>query len=159
MGPGGSDAANFSKWYTTILKDRQWRAQMFQRLLAGPKSIPEGDGTLLDNSLVLWTSGFSFGGQHAVANLPAALAGHAGGTLPDGRYLDFAKQISNPADTSQTVYQTSASLGNLHTSMLNLCGYPDTMFGETWPSFQVLNGNRPYIGTKSVTGPLPGLSA
>jgi hypothetical protein len=152
VGPMGPDAVHFNDWYKTIVENRQWRAQMFQRLLAGLKQTPEGGGTMLDNSLILWTSEFSYGGIHSVANLPIVLAGKAGGQLRTNRRVDFNGTVAS--GNGAGLRTTSATLGNLFTSILNLFGYPDTSFGDTWPDYQVYNGNRPYVGTKFVTGPL-----
>jgi hypothetical protein len=148
--PGGTDAANFSKWYKTILDNRQWRASMFARLLNGLKAIPEGNGTLLDNSLVLWTSEFTYGGQHGVSDLPLVLAGKAGGLLQTGRHVRFARKDAATGD-----YQTSATLNNLYTSCLRLCGYSDTSFGASFTDYKTYYpGN---VVTRAVSGPLPGV--
>lgn len=55
----------------------------FLHRLAGTR---EGDGTLLDHSLVLYGSGMGDGDRHDHQNLPTILAGHAGG-LRTGRYV------------------------------------------------------------------------
>lgn len=153
VGPGGTDTPHFNDWYKTILDNRQWRAGVFARLLKNLKAIPEGNGTMLDNSLLLWTSEFSYGGVHSVANLPVLLAGKAGGALKTGRYLDFAGR-----DSQFGLYQTAATTGNVYTSLLNLCGFPDTSFGQSWPDYSVYNYGHPYIGTKNVLGPTAGLT-
>ena len=51
------------------------------------RSIPEGDGTLLDNSMLLFGSELGQGGSHIVHNLPLILAGGAGGALKTGRHI------------------------------------------------------------------------
>ena len=51
------------------------------------RSIPEGDGTLLDNCLLLGTSEVSYGRTHDVDNMPVLLAGTAGGALEKGQHL------------------------------------------------------------------------
>ena len=48
------------------------------------RSIPEGDGTLLDNSLILGTSDCSYGKTHAIDEFPILLAGSAGGMIHTG---------------------------------------------------------------------------
>lgn len=125
--PTGSDAAHFDDWYRTMLDNRVWRTQMFARLLAGLKSVPEGAGNMLDNSLILWTSEFSYGGVHSSANLPVVLAGKAGGAIRTGRHINYAS-----TDPMTGQYVTSATLSNLFTSCLNACGYADTSFGGTF---------------------------
>ena len=56
------------------------------------KSIPEGDGTLLDHSMIAYGSGNSDGNRHNHDDLPILLAGRAGGTLDPGRHLRYAKE-------------------------------------------------------------------
>ena len=83
-------------------------------LLERMASIVEPDGnTLLDNSLVLWTSEFGNGGSHSTENLPVVLAGSAGGRLATGRHL------------ARDGYTTN----DLFTSLLNLFDVPDRSFG------------------------------
>ena len=60
-------------------------AWFLQRL----RSIPEGDGTLLDASMVLYGGCISDGNQHLHSNLPIVLAGGGGGTLQPGKRLEL----------------------------------------------------------------------
>jgi hypothetical protein len=55
------------------------------------QSTPDGDGTLLDHSLVLYGSGMSDGNQHNHTDLPIILAGGASGRLKGGRHLRHEK--------------------------------------------------------------------
>ena len=55
------------------------------------KATPDGDGTLLDHSLVLYGSSLSDGNQHNFSPLPIVLAGSASGQLKGGRHLQFPK--------------------------------------------------------------------
>jgi hypothetical protein len=55
------------------------------------KGIPDGDGTLLDHSIVLYGSSLSDGNQHNFSPLPIVLAGGASGKVKGGRHLQFAK--------------------------------------------------------------------
>ena len=50
-------------------------------------SLREGDGTLLDNCIMMWGSGMEDGNKHSRANLPFILAGRGGGSLHTGRFL------------------------------------------------------------------------
>lgn len=69
----------------------RWVVERFARLLEKLKGIREGEGTLLDNCLVLFGSGLSSGAQHSRANLPLVLAGKGGGRIRPGRHLSFPK--------------------------------------------------------------------
>jgi hypothetical protein len=53
------------------------------------EAMPEGEGTVLDNSCLLFTSSMWSGTQHDASKLPIVLAGGLGGTLPTGRVLDY----------------------------------------------------------------------
>jgi hypothetical protein len=55
------------------------------------KAVADGDGTLLDHSLVLYGSSLSDGNQHNFSPLPIVLAGGASGKLQGGRHLAFPK--------------------------------------------------------------------
>ena len=59
--------------------------------------IADGDGTLLDNSMLVLGSGLSNGGQHIQTNLPTVIAGSAGGAIKTGHHIKYAKgtPISN----------------------------------------------------------------
>jgi hypothetical protein len=59
----------------------------FARMVKSMASLKEGDGTLLDNSIMMWGTGLEDGNKHTRANLPFIVAGRGGGTLETGRYL------------------------------------------------------------------------
>jgi hypothetical protein len=68
-----------------------WYARQYAYLLQKLKSIPEGDGTVLDNTLVLWTGEIAKGNSHSPIDKPYLLGGRAGGALRTGRWLDYGK--------------------------------------------------------------------
>jgi hypothetical protein len=80
------------------------------------KSIPEGNGTLLDNCMVLYGSGLSDGNRHNNENLPVLLAGRGGGTIHPGRHV---------------AYSTETPLCNLFLSMLDRMGAPAPYIGDS----------------------------
>ncbi len=67
---------------------------MFHELLTKLDSIPEGTGTLLDNTLVVWTTEVSNGDTHSTRNMPFVFAG-ATDRLRTGRYIRFPEIPSN----------------------------------------------------------------
>jgi hypothetical protein len=87
----------------------------FAYFLEKLKGIPDGDGTLLDHSLVLYGSSLSDGNQHNFSPLPIVLAGGASGQLTGGRHLQF------PKDTR---------MSNLLAALLNKVGVPTEKFGD-----------------------------
>jgi hypothetical protein len=80
------------------------------------QSTPDGDGTLLDHSMVLYGSGMSDGNQHNHTDLPIILAGGASGRLTGGRH------IRNPKDTA---------MSNLLAAMLDKLDVPADKFGDS----------------------------
>jgi hypothetical protein len=86
------------------------------------KSIPDGDGTLLDHSLVLYGSAMSDGNQHNHGPLPIVLAGGASGRLKGGRH------IRNTPDTT---------MSNLLLAMLDKLGVPMEKFGDSTSMLQI----------------------
>jgi hypothetical protein len=72
-----------------LVERDMWYAGEFAYLLNALKSIPEGPGTMLDNTLVLWCSELSIGNIHSHLSMPFMLAGSAGGALTTGRYLQY----------------------------------------------------------------------
>lgn len=68
-----------------------WYAEQVAYLLGRLAAIPEGDGTLLDNTLIVW--GRELGSTaHRMERVPLVLAGGARGALRTGRYLAFDGQ-------------------------------------------------------------------
>jgi hypothetical protein len=90
-----------------ITRIDQFFMEQLVHLLERLKSIPEGDGTLLDNSMVLYGSGLEWGRKHNRENLPLILAGGGRGTIHGGRHIEYSK--GTPA-------------ANLHLSLLDRCG-------------------------------------
>ncbi len=68
-----------------------FHAQQFAYFLGKLKSTREGDGTLLDHSMVVYGSGIADGSQHTHENLPILVAGRGNGALKPGRNLTYAK--------------------------------------------------------------------
>ena len=77
-----SARADLTKIYT-------WYTEMFAKFLDKLDAIPEGSGTMLDNSLVVWGSELGKGNTHSFDKIPFVVAGGAGGKLKTGRYLQF----------------------------------------------------------------------
>src|SRR6266705_857928 len=94
----------------------RYHVTTFTYLLEKLQAIPEGDGTLLDHSMVLYGSAMSDGNQHNHAPLPIILAGGASGRLKGGRH------IRNPKDTT---------MSNLLLAMLDQLGIHAETFGDS----------------------------
>ncbi|MFZ6183396.1 DUF1552 domain-containing protein [Nannocystis pusilla] len=70
-----------------LTKINTWYAEQFAYLLARLRAIPEGDGTVLDNTLVVWVNEHQKGNNHDRSQMPYVLAGKAGGAVKTGRWL------------------------------------------------------------------------
>ena len=100
----------------------RYHVTLFTYLLEKLKSIPDGDGTLLDHSMVLYGSAMSDANQHNHGPLPIVLAGGASGALKGGRHLRHAK------DTT---------MSNLLLAMLDKLGIPTEKFGDSTGMLQI----------------------
>ena len=75
-----------------IRRINQFHIQQFAYFLERLQSIPEGNGTLLDQSMIVYGSGLGDGNRHNHDNLPVLLAGAGGGTLATGRHIRFSQE-------------------------------------------------------------------
>jgi hypothetical protein len=69
-----------------------FHVQQLAYLLDRLNSIPEGEGTLLDHSMVVYGSGNSDGNRHNHDDLPILLAGSGCGTISTGRHIRYPKE-------------------------------------------------------------------
>ena len=109
-----------------------WYTSLFAEMLRKMKAIDEGGSSLLDNSMILYTSYMADGG-HGTHDYPVLLAGRGGGTLKTGRHLAFEK---------------GAPVANLYVEMLDRMGAKLERFGDSHTSRFAgnLNGRLPGIG-------------
>ena len=63
--------------------------EQFAYFLKQMKSVKEGDGTLLDHSMILYGSALSDPDRHNHENLPIVLAGRGSGTIKTGRHVKY----------------------------------------------------------------------
>ena len=99
-----------------LAKVNAYHVQTFAYYLDKLRATPDGDGTLLDHTLLLYGSGMSDGNLHNHSPLPLLLAGGAAGRLKGGRHLRY------PAETPMT---------NLLLSMLDMVGVRTERLGDS----------------------------
>ena len=99
--------------------------EQFAYLLEKMKNTPDGDGNLLDHSLILYGSGLGDANIHTHHELPTALAGGGCGQIKGGRHLHY------PKDTP---------LNNLLFSMLEMGGVRTEKFGDATGELVHLTG-------------------
>jgi hypothetical protein len=66
-----------------------YQAQLCAYFLERLRATPEGDGNLLDQSLILYGGGMGDGNLHRHADLPTLTAGRLGGAFKTGRHLNY----------------------------------------------------------------------
>jgi hypothetical protein len=94
----------------------RWHIDQFAYLLRKLRDMKEGEGNVLDNSMVLFASGLSDGNKHDPHKLPIVVAGRAGGRLASGQHL---------------VYAEDTPAANLYMSMLDAFGTPVERFADS----------------------------
>jgi hypothetical protein len=94
----------------------RYHVGLFAYFLQKLAKVPDGDGTLLDHSLVLYGSGMSDGNSHNHDPLPIVLAGRAGGALQCNRHLR-QKELT--------------PMSNLLLAILIRLGCPEEHFGDS----------------------------
>jgi Protein of unknown function (DUF1552) len=99
--------------------------QMFASFLEKLKATPDGDGTLLDNSMILYGSGLSNPDDHNHHDLPILLAGGGAGHMKGGRHLKCA--LDTP-------------LANLHLTVLDKMGVPLDRLGDSTGRIELVSG-------------------
>jgi hypothetical protein len=100
-----------------LAKINRYHVQMLAYLVQKLDAIPEGDGTLLDHSLLLFGSNMGNSNQHLHYDTPAVLIGGASGRLKGDRHLAYA---------SRTV-----PTGNLLLSILGMFDVQAERFGDS----------------------------
>ena len=75
-----------------ILRINIFHTQQLAYFLEKLDAIPEGEGTLLDHSMIVYGSGNADGNRHSHHDLPILLAGNGCGTLNSGRHIEYPKE-------------------------------------------------------------------
>lgn len=81
----GKDAEKQAK----IAKINRFHMEQFAHFVEKLKSMPEGSGTVLDNSLIVYGSAIGDGDAHNHDDLPMLLLGRGGGTVHPGRHVRY----------------------------------------------------------------------
>jgi hypothetical protein len=112
-----------------LAKVQNWYAQRLADFMTKLKSIPEGSGTLFDNTLIVWTT--DFGNEvHGGLNVPFVLLGGAQNKFRMGRYLNVSTGPLNDKYPGNAV-STYAPTNQLLVSLMNACGVAGNTFGST----------------------------
>lgn len=91
-----------------------YHAELFSKHVAKLRATPDGDGSLLDHTTILYGSGISNSTRHSGDNLPLLLVGGGAGTLKGGRHI---------------VYSDQPTMANLLVTLMDKMGLPVDRFG------------------------------
>ncbi len=111
------DADSATDTVEMLTKINIWFSEQLAYLLGKLKAIPEGTGSVLDNTVILWCNELSRGNNHSHPEMQFVLAGKAGGALRAGRVLKFGTG-------------TRVSHGNMLVSIMNAMDVPGNTFGN-----------------------------
>lgn len=99
-----------------VAKINEYHVSLFAYLLERLKSVPDGDGSLLDHSMYLYGSGMGDPNLHDHINLPILVAGGGAGELKGGRHIRYADRTP---------------LANLHLTLLEKAGVRMETFADS----------------------------
>jgi Protein of unknown function (DUF1552) len=108
-----------------LVRINRYHMEQFRYFLEKLKAIPDGDGSLLDHSMIMYGSGLADGDRHDHSNLPTLLAGGACGSIRAGRHLRCAD---------------NTPMANLFVAMLDRMHVPVEKFGDSRGNLEYLSG-------------------
>ncbi len=121
---GHEPDSNMAAW-NDVAKIDIWNAEQLAAFLDRLKSIPEGDGTVFDSTVVVWLNEMTRG-DHDTTNIPHVMAGSAQGYFKTGRYVRLAR-------TGETLYNGLPGgrwSNDFKLSVLQSMGVQATTFGD-----------------------------
>jgi hypothetical protein len=103
----GNNADKKSKF----AKVNTYEMTMFAKFLERLRSTPDGDGTLLDHSVVLYGSGMSHGYMHSHTGLPVIVAGGGAGTIKGDRHLKYPVSAADGIPNGNVLVAVAQKMG------------------------------------------------
>ncbi len=125
-----------------LVEGFRWYGEQFNYLLEQLDATPEGEGSMLDNTLVVWLSEFGLGRRHYSTNMHCVIAGNMGPDVPMGRLHNWTDDYLSEYARSEVTHS------QLMVSILRAFGETDDRFG--WHE-----GNWGSETRAIPTGPLP----
>jgi hypothetical protein len=101
-----------------LIKVNQYHARMFAYYLDRLRETQDGDGSLLDQSTIIYGSGMSDGNGHNHHNLPTLLVGGGAGSVDGGRHVRYPVESETP-------------VANLFLNVLDKLGVPVDTLGDS----------------------------
>jgi hypothetical protein len=107
-----------------LAKINTFHMQIFGRFLERLRSTNDGDGSLLDHSMIIYGAGMGNSNAHDPLDLPIVLAGGGGGTITGGRHVRLPE---------------GTPLSNMHLTVLENMGIPAERLGDSTGGLPVLS--------------------
>ena len=107
---------NNREWIEKVTRINIHHIELLAYFLEKLKSTPDGDGTLLDHSMIVYGSGLSDGNRHSHDQLPILLAGRGSDQLKPGRHVSYPK---------------GTPVTNLYLSLLDRMGVQPEKIGDS----------------------------
>jgi hypothetical protein len=104
-----------AEWIERVTKVNTMHVEQFAGFIAKMKATPDGDGTLLDHSMIVYGSGLSDGNRHTHEDLPTLIVGR-GGNFRLGNHI---------------VYPTGTPMTNLFLTLLDRMGVQSEKIGDS----------------------------
>jgi len=98
-----------------VARINTYHVQLFSYLLEKLQATPDGDGSLLDHTTLVYGAGIADSNAHATSNIPVMLAGGGAGQLRGGRHVRC----------------NDAPLANLHLTLLDKFGVHRDQLGDS----------------------------
>jgi Protein of unknown function (DUF1552) len=99
-----------------LAKIQRYHSEVFAAFLAKLAKMPDGEGSILDNSMLLYGSNMSNSNAHNQYPLPTAILGGGAGRIRGGQHINFAQRTP---------------LANLHLTLLQRAGVPIERVGDS----------------------------
>jgi Protein of unknown function (DUF1552) len=106
---------NNPQWIEKITKVNTFHMELFAKFVSKLRAIPDGDGTVLDHSILVYGSGISDGDKHTHEDLPVLLVGGGGG-IQGNRHV---------------VYDPDTPMTNLYLTLLDRIGVRQESIGDS----------------------------
>jgi hypothetical protein len=111
-----SHHANNPTKLSNLAKVQAWNTGEFAKFCAKLQSIPDGEGNMLDNSILVFGSNMSDSNAHNHFPLPMAIVGGGAGRIKGNRHLR---------------YPDKTPIANMHLTILDRIGVPMESFGDS----------------------------
>jgi hypothetical protein len=128
---GGVPGKTYEDCFVTV---RQYHTKLIANLARALERVPEGDGTMLDNTVIVYLSDSGDGHHPQLWEWPVVLLGNLGGALKtNGRYLQFPCYGA----------KNHRTLANLYCTLLHAAGKPRDQFGVADPGLRDIDQTGP----------------